>query len=269
MKFVDVELARRLEVAAHSGLAPGEIDQPGANGNAKIAIGGGIANFGGVNSPVTQAEGLGLHGPLSEEEFERLEEFFRSRGSAVVLEVCPLADPGFIEALGKRGYSVVEFTNVLVRDINPQEKFPEPGPRVTIRPAGPSEARVYAETVARGFTEHFPVTEEIMGTIQGFFSGPGVHSYFALVEDVPAGGATLTLRNGVAGLFGTSVLPEFRKHGIQAALISARLEVARKEGCDLAMSMTLPSSGSQRNLERHGFRVVYTRTKFIREWTQS
>jgi len=31
----------------------------------------------------------------------------------------------------------------------------------------------------------------------------------------------------------------------------------------MAMAVTLPGSGSQRNFERHGFRVVYTRTKLI------
>jgi hypothetical protein len=49
-------------------------------------------------------------------------------------------------------------------------------------------------------------------------------------------------------------------------LIGVRLEDARAAGSDLAMSMTLPGSGSQRNLERQGFRVIYTRTKFLREW---
>jgi GNAT superfamily N-acetyltransferase len=61
---------------------------------------------------------------------------------------------------------------------------------------------------------------------------------------------------------------EFRRRGVQAALISARLEAGRAAGCDLAMSVTQPSSGSQRNLERQGFRVVYTRTKFTREWNE-
>jgi GNAT superfamily N-acetyltransferase len=266
VKFVDIELARRLEVAAHSGLTPKEFEETGNDGNAKIAIGGGIATFRGVGSPVTQAEGLGLNGPLTDEEFERLEDFFRNRGSAVVLEVCPMADPQFIEALGKRSYRVVEFSNVLVREIDPQEKFPAPDPRLLIRPAEPSESRLYAETLAQGFAEHFEVSEEIIRTIQGFFSSSGVHSYLALVEGKPAGGGTLTLRQGVAGLFGTSVLPEYRRRGIQTALIHLRLEVARREGCDLAMSITQPSSGSQRNLERQGFRVVYTRTKFVREW---
>lgn len=89
----------------------------------------------------------------------------------------------------------------------------------------------------------------------------------AFFDEQPAAGGTLTIRDGLAGLMGASTLPEFRNRGVQSALISVRLAAARDAGCDLAMSVTQPSSGSQRNLERQGFRVVYTRAKFIREWT--
>ena len=34
---------------------------------------------------------------------------------------------------------------------------------------------------------------------------------------------------------------------------------ALAQGCDLATASTLPGSGSQRNYERLGFEVVYTR----------
>jgi hypothetical protein len=42
-------------------------------------------------------------------------------------------------------------------------------------------------------------------------------------------------------------------------LISARLYEALAQGCDLATASTLPGSGSQRNYERLGFEVVYTK----------
>jgi hypothetical protein len=32
------------------------------------------------------------------------------------------------------------------------------------------------------------------------------------------------------------------------------------------MVITLPGSTSQRNAERQGFRVMYTRSKMVREW---
>jgi GNAT superfamily N-acetyltransferase len=273
MRFVDLELARRLELAGHpdflsegnEGLEPVQSKRPG---DVRIAVGGGIAEFRGVNSPVTQAEGLGLNGPVSEEDIERMEKFYRSRGSAVFIEVCPMADPSFIEMLGKRGYRVIEFSNMLIREIDPHGKFPQPSPGMSIRPAEAAEFRLFAETVSRGFADHFEPTEDLIDTIQQFFSGPGLVPYLVWIDGKPIAGGTLGIRKGIAGLFGMSTLPEFRRRGVQAALISARLEAGRAAGCDLAMSVTQPSSGSQRNLERQGFRVVYTRTKFTREWNQ-
>jgi GNAT superfamily N-acetyltransferase len=121
--------------------------------------------------------------------------------------------------------------------------------------------------VSRGFADHFEPTGELISTIQEFFTGAGLTPYLALLDGELAGGGTLGVRKGVAGLFGTSTLPEFRKRGIQAALISTQLEAGRSAGCNVAMSVTQPSSGSQHNLERQGFRVVYTRAKFTREWS--
>jgi len=266
MRFLDMDLARRLEVAGHDMPAGGSTEAPSHNGKKRILVGGGIAVFAGVNSPITQAEGLGLQGPVSEEEFDRLEEFFRSRGSAVFMEICPMANASFVEALGKRGYRVVEFSNLLIREIQAGETYATVPTEITIRKPAPDEKRLFAETMARGFADYFEVTEELIATTQGFFSGPAVRPYIVFVESKAVAAGSLTLRNGVAGLLGSSTLPEFRRRGIQSALIGVRLEDARSAGCDLAMSITLPGSVSQRNLERQGFRVIYTRTKFVREW---
>jgi GNAT superfamily N-acetyltransferase len=266
MRFLDMDLARRLEVAGHDMPAGRSTEALSHNGKERIFVGGGVAVFAGVNSPITQAEGLGLHGAVSEEEFNRLEEFFRSRGSAVFMEVCPMADVSFIEALGKRGYRVAEFSNVLIRDILPGDKYPGAPAGITIRKPAPDEMRLFFETMAQGFAEYFEPNEEFIQSMQNFFAGPAIHAYLALVEGKAVGGGTLTLRDGVAGLLGSATLPGFRSRGIQSALIGVRLEDARAAGCDLAMSMTLPGSGSQRNLERQGFHVIYTRTKFVREW---
>jgi GNAT superfamily N-acetyltransferase len=267
MKFLDLDLARRLEMAAHDIPARGSTESASHNGKERIFVGGGVAVFAGVNSPITQAEGLGLNGPVSEAEFDRLEEFFRSRGSAIFMEVCPMADASFIEALGKRGYRVAEFSSVLIRDILPGDKYPGAPAGITIRKPAPDEMRLFVETVAQGFAEYFEPNEEFIQSMQNFFAGPAIHAYLVFAEGKAVGGGTLTLRNGVAGLLGSATLPGFRCRGIQSALIGVRLEDARAAGCDFAMSMTLPGSGSQQNLERQGFRVIYTRTKFIREWT--
>jgi GNAT superfamily N-acetyltransferase len=63
----------------------------------------------------------------------------------------------------------------------------------------------------------------------------------------------------LAALFADSTIAQYRRTGFHAELISARLNEALAQGCDLATASTLPGSGSQRNYERLGFEVVYTR----------
>ncbi|HUJ40361.1 MAG TPA: hypothetical protein VLW54_07430 [Candidatus Acidoferrales bacterium] len=52
---------------------------------------------------------------------------------------------------------------------------------------------------------------------------------------------------------------------LDTARNAARVAHGARAACGLAMTVTLPGSGSQRNCERAGFRVACTRTKFILE----
>ena len=62
------------------------------------------------------------------------------------------------------------------------------------------------------------------------------------------------------------VLPEFRRRGVQSGLIAQRLHEAALAGCEYAVVSTNPGSGSQRNMERRGFRLAYTKVVMVREW---
>jgi GNAT superfamily N-acetyltransferase len=266
MQFMDMELARRVEMAeAFAGKACVEglvclrPDFPAAIEE----VAGGIALFAGEGSPVTQAIGVGMNGPVGEEDLERLEAFFRSRGAAVAVELCPLVDSSLYEAFGKRGYRLQEVSNVLVRQFDAHDRFD--GPQgVVVRPAKMNEARTWVETVAKGFAEDFPVTEPLLDVMQGFFHREGACSFLAYVGDEVAGGGCVSSHDHVGGLFGASTLPAFRRLGVQAALLAARLRWAFDQGCDLAASIALPGSVSQRNIERLGFRIAYTRTKLVK-----
>ena len=76
--------------------------------------------------------------------------------------------------------------------------------------------------------------------------------------------AVLSRVDGVAHLAGASTIPAGRRRGAQNALLDHRLRFAAERGCDLALMGALPGSGSQRNAERNGFRIAYTRVKFRR-----
>jgi GNAT superfamily N-acetyltransferase len=117
-------------------------------------------------------------------------------------------------------------------------------------------------TVAQGFAEHYPVTEDLLEVMRMFALGSHVECYLARIEGKVAGGGALMIRDGVAGLFGASTLPMFRNRGVQTGLLRARLERAAEKGCDLAVSLAQVGSASQRNIVRHGFQVLYSRAKF-------
>jgi GNAT superfamily N-acetyltransferase len=91
--------------------------------------------------------------------------------------------------------------------------------------------------------------------------------FLALIDGEPAGGASLSFHDDVAALAGAGTLTMFRNRGVQTALLRARLDFARSRGSRLAMVSTRPGTVSQRNVERLGFRIAYTRTAFHREWS--
>lgn len=233
-----------------------------ASGAAVRRVAGGFAVYCGKDSPITQAVGMGLDGPVSAEEFDRLEEFYRSRGEPVRVETSPLADASFVEQFGQRGYRVTEFSNVMARQVSPDESCPEPPVGVTIEKIGKDQIDLWTETVAQGFAETYPVSQELLEVMKLFAFGPKTECYLARVDGKIAGGGTLALHDGVAGLFGASTLPVARKRGVQTALLQRRLARASQAGSDLAVSIAQPGSISQRNIVQQGFRVLYTRVKF-------
>ena len=265
--LLSLELAREIELAegrAAVACAENLIASQGNGAGAVFAVAGGYAVYCGANSPVTQAVGLGLDGEVSKEEFDGLEEFYFSRKEPVRVETCPMADGSLIENYRERGYHVSEFSNVMVRPVEKSAAAALPD-GMEIRKVQEGEMDLWTLTVAQGFAEHFPVTQEILDVMRLFGSGKNTECYFASVDGKIAGGATLALRGRIAGLFGASTLPQFRNRGVQTALLHARMQRAAEKGCELAMSLAVPGSASQRNIIRRGFRTLYTRVKFERE----
>ena len=266
--LLSLELAREIELAeaeAAVACAGSLVAAQGDGAGAVASVAGGYAVYCGANSPVTQAVGLGLNGPVSKEEFDRLEEFYSSREEPVRVETCPMADGSLIEHYRERGYHVSEFSNVMVRPVEKLAGAAALSAGIEIQKAADGEIDLWTLTVAQGFAEHFPVTQEILSVMRLFASGKDAECYFARVDGKIAGGATLALRGRIAGLFGASTLPQFRNRGVQTALLHARMQRAAEKGCELAMSLAVPGSASQRNIIRRGFRTLYTRVKFERE----
>jgi GNAT superfamily N-acetyltransferase len=133
-------------------------------------------------------------------------------------------------------------------------------PNINVRTVGPGEADLYASVSARGWSE----SVEVLQFIEGFArtTVDCATCVVAELDGVAIAAAALFLRDGVGLLAGASTVPEGRRQGAQAALLAWRLEYIAARGCDLAMIATAPGSASQRNAERNGFRIAYTRTKW-------
>ena len=88
--FVDLTLARRLETAET--LTPDHVKslQRFAPDATLEVIAGGTAVFGGGVYPANHMVGMGLYGPVTLADIERVEDFYRSRGVPCEIVVSPL-----------------------------------------------------------------------------------------------------------------------------------------------------------------------------------
>lgn len=267
MRLAGRELALRLEseeAAISEACVEAVLNSRPASGAMVQPVAGGQAFFFGPQSPLSQAVGIGMQGPVLDEEFARLEGFFLSRGAPVAISLCPYADPSLLECIAKGRYRIAQFEHTLLRELDGNESLSAPG-RDTVRAAAADEARLWARTVMAGFLDGAPAIpemEELFATMQ---AAPRATAYLAWQGGEPAGGATLSIRGDAAFFAGDSTLPQFRGRGVQTGLIAARLQKVSAAGCRLAIACTGAGTISQRNYERAGFRVVYTKAILVKD----
>jgi hypothetical protein len=270
--FADLELARRLErteARANVQFVEARAEAFPEVGATWTAVAETYAMFDGAGSPVTQTFGLGVFQPITAEDMDQLEEFFKSRGAAVFHEVCPLADQSTFTLLSERGYKPIEVSNVLYRPISPDLRLNAArNEEVKIRVIEKSEGELWAQTAYEGWREFSEVADLIrelgLVTVRSKAS-----SFLAELQGDPIATGALIIAGDVALLAGASTVPKARRQGAQLALLEERLRYAATQGCTIAMMVAQPGSGSQRNAERHGFRIAYTRTKWAQDLQDS
>lgn len=137
-----------------------------------------------------------------------------------------------------------------------------------MRRVSEGEGQIWTATLTSGFNtldEHAALETSFS---EPFLSMQNTLCFLANIKGQAAGAGTMSIHNGLATLFGTSTITEFRNQGAQSALLRARLHQAIESQCDLAMVGTTPGSNSQRNVERMGFRLAYTKAQMIRRWNE-
>ena len=264
MLFSDLILSRRLERAegkacirfaeARRRLFPD-------SGAEWIEFAGAYAVFDGVDSPVTQSFGLGIFEELSSTSLDVIERFFLDRGAQVRHEVSPLVGVATLDLLCVRQYRPIEISSVMYR---PVEK-PAAGERgdIRVRVTGPEETQVWADVSLKGWTHEHPELRDFFRNFGTLASAREQSPCFlAELGGQPGAAGSLSIHEGVALFVGAATIPEMRRRGLQSALLQERLRYAFENGCDLAMMVAEAGSESQRNAERKGFRIAYTRVKW-------
>lgn len=262
--FMDLDLARRLErtealVGKSFADARNAVSPVGAMSR---DFAGATAIFDGPDSPMTQSIGLGLFEPATAEVVASIEAFFAERGAITMHEVSPFAGVATIALLVERGYTPIELSTVLVQPI-PDREVGASALRVrVIDPAADGER--WIDTSITGWSADPTIAAFIRTIAAANIKNESMTHYIVEDAGAPIATGSLGVQHGVALLAGASTIPEARGRGAQALLLAQRLADARARGCTVAMMTTEVGSTSQRNAERNGFRVAYTRTKWQR-----
>lgn len=263
---VDLALSRRLERAealANRRFVEAKRSLDPACPSTWIEVAGAYAMFDTVNSPLTQTFGLGVFEDPSDADLDRMEAFFTERGSATFHEISPLAPPSLLGRLHERGYQAIELTNLLSCPVG-KHAAQVSNPDLIVRRILSNEQADYVQLAKEGWQ----LPEEYSAFFDEMAAVNQRNEQFAafVVEEggkwIGCGG--LFISDDVGLIAGDATLPESRGKGAQHALILARMEYAKTLGLDLIMMAALPGSESQRNGQRAGLEIAYTRIKWFK-----
>jgi GNAT superfamily N-acetyltransferase len=227
-----------------------------------IEVEGTYAMFDGADSPIKQTFGLGIFEDATDKCLDELEAFFTKHNAPVFHEVSPLSGPPLIALLNERGYRPLEMTSVMFRSLEDM-KSREINPEISCRVINEGEEDLWAQTSADGWSTEMPGLSDFMlefGRIGARCAG--ARPFIAELNGKTVSTGALFIYNDAALLAGASTIPEARNRGAQNALLDARLRYAAARGCTLAIMGAAPGSQSQRNAEKNGFYIAYTRTKW-------
>ena len=254
---IDRELIARVEHSAaafscQQAEALNRLD-PSVGAAAARLDGGALISFG-PGRYVNRAMGLGFGGTPADEIVAELDRFYSSRAMAPSLEIGPWADANLLPALRDAGYQLERFRNVYARDLTSLPAEPDADiVRVDALTAGDRKSilagDVPADSEARRISDEYcDAASDVAGSVD----------LLALIEGVAAACGSLNPIDGVGWLGGVATRSEQRGKGLQTALLHYRLRLAPHVGCTVAAATALPDGQSARNLERLGFKLLYT-----------
>ncbi|MCC6679227.1 MAG: GNAT family N-acetyltransferase [Phycisphaerales bacterium] len=217
------------------------------------------------------AVGLGLAGPVTAGDIAHLIDYYASAGCEPRIEVCPFVDPSLTAELGHAGFRIADWEMVFFRELDPARPVrPVQGAPADLKldfvnPADDAAVDRFARVASSGFAPPGqPFPPEFITLAANIIRRPRSRGAVAILDGKVVGAGGMEISPPITSLFGLSVLPEFRRRGIQQALIAHRLNYAASQGAKLATIGGRPGQGTERNVRRMGFQLAYTKVVMTR-----
>ncbi len=225
-----------------------------------IEVAGGLVAFTGVDSPLSQALGVGACGPVSAPDVARITEFYESRGATPMVFVTPAADPSLQRELVAAGYVAGEREQSLLASEH-LIRHAQRDARIGVA----YDTAAWARASAMGFLERERLEpgDDVIALILATTEGT-VALEVRDGERIIATGA-MSMNGEQATLFAGSTHTPFRRQGWHTALIRDRVARAREAGAKLVRATAAPGSSSEQNFLRCGFVRLYTRVLWERK----
>lgn len=237
-----------------------------------VDIAGGTMSYAGPGVWANQACGIGLRGPISDADLDRIVEFYDARDEPGEIELAAHADASCFRGLATRGFYCKEIESVFAIDGQRHvvetptlDRLADLGLEMSRITARGDAAQDFVEVGTRGFhTTGKPVNPAERKLLHRVIAHPRTAAWLVRFEGEICGVTAMECAGEVACLFATTVTPKFRCRGIQRALIEARLRHGLDEGCRYVCMHSAAGIATERNARRTSMELCYSKAVLTR-----
>jgi hypothetical protein len=225
-----------------------------------VQIGGGVAIYAGVDSPLSEATGIGIDSRAGKAEVDALTRYYAERDMSARVRVSPLADGNFVRALVSRGFEPLEYENLLVADLAALDTQRD------VRVENARNLLAWSRASAEAFAKREPTAKEVQ--VAALICTVPENTPLEVREgNTIVATACMSVNGDVASFFAASTQSARRGRGLHRAMVADRMARAVELGAKLARVTASPATSSEQNFRRAGFVPVYTRTTWVRRLT--
>jgi GNAT superfamily N-acetyltransferase len=222
-----------------------------------VAVAGGYAIYL-QGTSLEYGLGVGTARPLREDDLRIVDEFYGSRGLTSRLELHPQVATRDAALVLRWGYRPERTMAMLERDIDADPVIPA---HVSVEMLT-ARKHEWTELVVAGRADLVGGRDAELTRRSTQVCASAASALVAVrVDGRLAGGGALGVTGDAAFLFCASTLPEFRRRGVHAALIAARLALGRSRGATFAFLTAEPGSPALLSAQAAGFTTSYVRQR--------